>query len=572
MKYTFPVETYGQECILVPIDKALVPLISGALQKFLTLFVWKTSVDHQLGYNAIAEVLSCMANNSCMQALTELQAKQLDMAEKTYRLLDAALNGTNYFERADFPSGEIVIEPPIPALPIESTEAQNAMRAHLGRLWMIAENVARGAVFPAGAGIENSGALDDERSTRDTVRDLRGTYNAGWFGIGGTQATIADIVRALRVGSDTDQGVVNDALQEILGTGSDANSIFNTIRGLFDTAANTTLEGGQLGVLLASSAANAALMAQQAKELQHLNTFLSGTTAQFGAPPLTDAAVLLAFPPGGNGDSIPIGELARQTTANTDIMRANLGAPGEADRVIPLLREIAGTIGTIGGGGETPGGATLADVVARLEDIQANLTADSPNPTISMYDLVAEVKNLLDCICEATNGPPTPGGPLNPEPDYACAAEVDTAWVRVAEWVSVPPAEGQDPEVEAYAARFVFPAGYGFIAEETVNGRPIYRMDDSADEVRWCEAANWTGADRPFYKNAPRGTAQFAAEVQLTGGVSNVGADTYGESQVWPTTIAQGGGAVRIGWTHYWLPGETPSLNFWVKAKPFTIS
>ena len=574
LRLTFPETWQDSECILVPMHTALVPYVSGALKAYEEQFIWATRADYERAYNALAELRASMQGNNCLQELIEVQNKQLAIAENTYRLLNVALNGENYFERMD-PDGTITIDPPIPALPIEDTDKPNALRAHVGRLLHLAENTTSGATYPAGAGIAGARALEDERPTRDVIRDAQGLLNAGWFNIGGRPATLADIVTALRIGSDTDQGVVSDALQEILGTGSDANSIFNTIRGLFDTAANTTLEGGQLGVLLASSLANAALMAQQAKELQLLNRLLSGTTAEFGAPALTHEAVLFGFPPGGNGDKIPIGELARQTTANTDTMRSNLGAPGEADRVIPLLREIAGTIGTIGsGGGGTP--AELQAVVDKLEEIRFTLSPQGPTPQLNLYYLVEGILDAVRCVCDAVGGENTdPGGggdgPLNPEPDYACASEVDTAWLRVAEWVPVEPADGQDPEIEAYAARFEFPTSYGIVGEETVNGRPVYRFDESADELRWCEAADWTGADRPFYKNAPRGTAAFAGEVQLTGGVSNVGADTYGESQVWPTTVAQGGGAVRIGWTHYWLPGETPSLNFWVKMKPFTI-
>lgn len=557
LRLTFPDNWRDSNCILVPMHAALVPYVSGALKAYEERFIWSSQADYEQAYNAIAELRAAMQGNDCLKELIESN-------NRLYRLLDTALNGTNYNVQILLPDGEPTINPPIPDVPPQSTTAPNAMRAQLGRLWHLAENTTTGAVYAAGAGVENAPALEDERPLRDTIRDAQGLLNAGWFGIGGRPATLADIVTALRIGSDTDQGVVNDALQEILGTSSDANSIFNTIRGLFDTAANTTLEGGQLGVLLASSLANAALMAQQAKELQLLNRLLSGTTAEFGAPALTHEAVLFGFPPGGNGDKIPIGELARQSTANTDIMRSNLGAPGEADRVIPLLRSIATTIGTIGSGGGNSS-EQLQLILASLESIRLNLQADSPNPTSSMYDLVTNIMWAVRCVCDAVGGENTPD-PGGDGPQFVCE-NAQTEWVRVSGWVELGPVDGDsENQFVAWAADFDFPSGYGVAEKLNYEGRPVYRLQNSQPWWDWCEGWEWTEAAWPYHRSAPRGANPGDAAI-----VPNQGGDrTVSLSDGWTdavTTFNPPTDPQWIGFTWYFLPGQTPPLNLWIKSQ-----
>ena len=55
MKYAFP-EGYGNDCILVEIDVALVPLVAGALRPFEQRYSWVSDADYEQGYNAFARL------------------------------------------------------------------------------------------------------------------------------------------------------------------------------------------------------------------------------------------------------------------------------------------------------------------------------------------------------------------------------------------------------------------------------------------------------------------------------------------------------------------------------------
>jgi hypothetical protein len=243
MKATFPAN-YGETCVLVPIDIALIPIISGHLKYFEERRAWLSDSDFEQGYNAIAELRANMTNN-CMQEIT-------DRLDKLYRLLDTSLNGTQYLNQFDPQTGTASVTPSIPDTPPASTSAENAMRAHIGRLWQLAENSTAGRTFAAGAGIAGSPALDDNISTRETLRQMQGEINAGWFGIGGQRATIADLINSVKLGSGDDEQQVLTALDGIVGASSGA-TIFNTIRSLLTDSADVGLEGGQIIVQLVAA-------------------------------------------------------------------------------------------------------------------------------------------------------------------------------------------------------------------------------------------------------------------------------------------------------------------------------
>lgn len=217
MKYTFPAN-YGERCVLVPIDAAMIPLVSGALNKFVQEYVWETYEDWELGYNAIAEIQLQMANN-CLQEL-------IDSNDRLYRLLDTAFNGTTYTAG----------EPPTPPIPV---------------------------VPPASDGL------------LETVRKLQGVLNPGWFGIGGQPATLADVVNALRIGSETDADKVLDALDVLSGASSSA-VIFNTVRDLFSDVVGAAGEGAILATLIASTIGNAATQGILSGQLDRIIKALDG--------------------------------------------------------------------------------------------------------------------------------------------------------------------------------------------------------------------------------------------------------------------------------------------------------
>lgn len=266
MKYTFPT-TYGDETYLVPIDAALIPLISGSINKFQLSSVWETPEDYRQGYQAFAELQA----NLMAASLRDLVEGQ----NRLYRLLDTSLNGTQYTATGD------VISPDIPAVPPSSTGAANAMRAHIGRLHQLAENAATGAAYGADSGIDGSAALDYAGSWRARLEAVQGEINAGWFGIGGQPATLADLVSSLRIGSDGDTTRITDAISAIAGDSalaqsSQAANIFGTISNLVTDTAEVGAEGAILGTLIAASIATSGMLGVLAGQLDRLIAALDG--------------------------------------------------------------------------------------------------------------------------------------------------------------------------------------------------------------------------------------------------------------------------------------------------------
>lgn len=267
MKYTFPIDTYGKNCVLVPIDEALIPLVAGALNRFFLESIWITRADYELGYNAFAELLANMTNN-CLQELVDGQ-------DRIYRLLDTALNGTQYSSSANPADPDRpLISPALPAVPPVSTSSPNALRAHVGRLWKIAENVATGAIYPPSEGVLGAPALDDDQSERETLRAAQGLLNSGWFNGPARAATYADIVAAVRVGDDNQVQRVTTALDVLGGAGS-AASIVGTVKDFFAQGADVTLDGLMLATMIVSTMAQTATAGLQAGQLSELNTKLT---------------------------------------------------------------------------------------------------------------------------------------------------------------------------------------------------------------------------------------------------------------------------------------------------------
>lgn len=271
MKYTFPA-TYGDETYLVPVDAALVPLISGALNKFQLSSVWENPEDYQQGYRAFAELQANLMGTS----LRELVEGQ----NRLYRLLDTALNGTQYTSSPD-PNNPAwpLVEPAIPAAPAAApTNDPTSLRAQLARLHQLAENAATGAAYGADSAMGGTVGLDYDGSWRARLEALQGEINEGWFGIGGQSATIADLVAALRIGNPQDSATIDTAL-EALQAASSSSVIFDTVRGLLGDVVDTGIEGGVLAVLIASSIANAGMLGALAGQLDQLTQRLDRVAA-----------------------------------------------------------------------------------------------------------------------------------------------------------------------------------------------------------------------------------------------------------------------------------------------------
>lgn len=271
MKYAFPFDTYGENEYLVPIDAAIVPIVSGALEKLLTEYVWQSAEDYEAGYNAIAKVMAAMSGNS----LSEL----LRVQKATYRLLDSVFNG------AEYTATDGVVTPEIEDVPSGGEESPAALRANVARLWQLGENAATGAPFetsPNGVGVP----LDAAGGWSARLASVQGTKDATWFG-GGTPVTLADLFTRQGVVGEEDEGIISDAVEEVLGTIQDTTGIGSALASVFGGAVDLASDGGVMATLLASLVAQAASTATLAvgleatvAELRALNRRLAGSDAQ----------------------------------------------------------------------------------------------------------------------------------------------------------------------------------------------------------------------------------------------------------------------------------------------------
>lgn len=167
------------------------------------------------------------------------------------------------------------------------------------------------------------------------IKDAQGTIDAGWFGWGGRQATIADVVSSLRIGNEQ---AGNDIWEQIggmlTGTGSIA-TIGNTLANLFGTAVDTVGEGGMLAVVIAASVANAAMMGAQAAQIDRLIASLDG-----GGLVGPSDNVLLAL----RGTSPATGD--NNVTTKLEAIRALIQTQGEEpNEVADLLQQILTILG-----------------------------------------------------------------------------------------------------------------------------------------------------------------------------------------------------------------------------------
>lgn len=267
MKHTFPTG-YGEDCIVIEIDKALLPLVSGALRPFEQRYSWVSDEDYEQGYNAFAQLQAAMAGK-CIQAL-------IDSNDRIYRLLDMALNGNAYIStpNPEDPTRPIIL-PEIPATPQIQTTHFLAMRAQLARIHQLLENAATGATYSSDSGIDGTVALDYAGSWRARLEAVQGNINAGWFGIGGQPATFANIVEALRIGKPQDAERIDTALELLTAASSTAN-IFDIVRNLLTETVDVGLEGATLGTLIAASIANAATQGILAGKIDRIISALDG--------------------------------------------------------------------------------------------------------------------------------------------------------------------------------------------------------------------------------------------------------------------------------------------------------
>ncbi len=226
MRYTFPPDYSERTCYLVPINVTLIPMVAGALRFFEKRGSWETEQDYEQGYTAFAELQVCLMK-ACIDDLVESN-------NRLYRLLDTALYGRVYQLVTTEP---LTITPEIPPVPDPFSTAPGMVPA---------------------------------------VDGLAGVLDPGWFGFGGSRATLADIVRALRVGKESTATDVWQKVKGILDAGGDAAQVGELVEETFTDGVNAVEEGGIFVTLLAMLAANAAAAQAQIIQTQRLIHSLDG--------------------------------------------------------------------------------------------------------------------------------------------------------------------------------------------------------------------------------------------------------------------------------------------------------
>lgn len=239
----------------------------------------------------------------------------------------------------------IPIFPPLPLVPTEPAIAPG-LRARFERLLSVQDNQATGRLAPIDPNNPDDPALEDDQGIRATLRAMQGIINAGWFGIGGENATLADIVETLRIGNAQTATDLGDEIKSLLDGISDATIIADWLKNQLVGNAADLAEGGAIAVQLAATAANLATMNNLATQVERLVKSIDG-----GA----------AIRP---GDNIL---LALRGTTEASAARNVIDAAQDAvlaNKLDTLIAEVT-KINT--------GDADLGDMLAKLEEIRSLL-------------------------------------------------------------------------------------------------------------------------------------------------------------------------------------------------------
>jgi hypothetical protein len=174
---------------------AVVPYALAALESRTTKHTWSED-----GYQRGVQLIRSLQMALMTGGLSDL----LEGQNRIYRLIDSAMYGREYTVETEEP---LVIAPVIPLVPDPTLE-------------------------PAGL--------------LTMVDALPGILDAGWFGIGGHKATLADVVKALRVGTPEKATEAIDTFQEMLSAAGNIATVGDLVTDLFSSSVEAVEEGGML--------------------------------------------------------------------------------------------------------------------------------------------------------------------------------------------------------------------------------------------------------------------------------------------------------------------------------------
>lgn len=206
-------------CELAIFPVAAVPYALAALEQRIPKYVWSQG-GYVRGVQLIRSMQMAMLCGG-MDALVESN-------NRLYRLMDSALYGRAYSVTTADP---LVITPAIPDVPLP---------------------------------------LDPPAGMVAMLDQLPGILDPGWFGYGGHKATIADIVRSLRVGNSNTSSSIVGQLEDILGAAGNVAQIGELVVDAFTGTVEAVEEGGIMVLLAAAIVGNLAATGALSAQLSTL--------------------------------------------------------------------------------------------------------------------------------------------------------------------------------------------------------------------------------------------------------------------------------------------------------------
>jgi len=133
----FPADYDANVCVVVAINRALVPIVGGLLKITEKRGFWSSAIDYQNGYDAFIALEACLMA-TCLTDLIEAQ-------DRTYRLLNTAIFGQPYDIVTTDP---LVVTPDIqPAVDLTVLD-QDSIMGRLDRLTQLTDNSINGTETP----------------------------------------------------------------------------------------------------------------------------------------------------------------------------------------------------------------------------------------------------------------------------------------------------------------------------------------------------------------------------------------------------------------------------------------
>lgn len=381
--YTYP--DGAADCVLVEIPRPLVPYVAGALRPLERPWNWASPEDWRRAYNALNVLRG--------QMMTGCASDIVAAVDRLYRLVDETLTGRVYTAEYDRDTGELLgITPPVPDVPAGNTPSgYDALLLYLLSQARFAANAAVGAEFLAGVG-SLLPALTAETSIDARLLALQGE-TGGFFGFGAKRVQLRDLLQAGRINDSTDEGLISDALEEVLGVTQDVTGIGGVLASVLGTAADAATDGGVIATQVAIGAAQALTAGALGAQVDALSA---------------NIALLTQALTGGTADDPPA-----VAPPDAGYLRDSLYVLSSPDITIDAVSTPLSSLLVPHPTQGPPNRA--ADILLRMEgylnSIRRGLVRSDEEGAIT--PLLELALTQLECICEGVNGPAPSFPPFN---------------------------------------------------------------------------------------------------------------------------------------------------------------